>query len=546
MEIDQVERKVFIATAQKESASTTKPIISKSNNNNEKGDEKLDLLKRGNALRRQLKADLEENIEAQQQVLYGDGDESSAIYGSSYGNVRPLFTTQQPKIPLQVLAARQRATQLQNILANSSPGTTSSAAPAITTTTEKVYTKAPKRQSKIKLEDVQPDIANENYLVAQQEQFPAAPQPTENDERRAFQRPLPPHLEGLYRPRNYLRQLQQQPPQQQIPNGVELQGEKILKIYLFSDKAAFFIQKDFRQGLPPQGLSQNNQRFAQQQLSSQQLYPEQQQASDFFGIGRNSFYPQRNPYGGGNDYDRPLTIRDFERLLQVLVNRQSSPRFGVNPLYPASNPLGYPPFVPNGYNGQNPYSQIPRPPFFNNNPFSSGLYDPGYQNPYYSPSMPIGQQADIMQEPNQDIQQQRFPQQRRRQYNSRFFSPQQSAQQQQQTQLPTPPMVAPSEQEISYNSLQGPVDNYLPPSVREQLLYRMLMLALRGESPQQQQQYIQPLMPSASSVHSVLEPEQQETTTILKSTSERTAVSKKPVRSVQILGEEEAEDDTEE
>lgn len=310
--------------------------------------------------------------------------------------------------------------------------------------------------------------------------------------------------------------------------------------------------KDIRQG------PQNNQRFfnqqtpqnlqqLQQQLSPQQYYPEQQQSSDYFGGG--SFLPQqqqqRNQYG--NDYDRPLTIRDFERILQVLVHRQQSPQFRVNPFYPSSNPLGYPPFIPGGYNSQNPYSQIPRPPFFNNpNPLSSGFYDPGYQNPYYSPSMPVGQQADAMQDQNQENpqQQQRFPQQRRRQFNSRFLTQQQ---QQQQTQLASPP-VAPSEQEFSYNSLQGPpMDSFLPPSVREQLLYRMLMLALRSESQQlPQQQHVQPLMPSASSMHSVLEPEQQETKTlILKSTSERTSVSKKPVRSVQIIGEE-TEDDEEE
>lgn len=246
---------------------------------------------------------------------------------------------------------------------------------------------------------------------------------------------------------------------------------------------------------------------------------------------------QRNQYG--NDYDRPLTIRDFERILQVLVHRQQSPQFRVNPFYPSSNPLGYPPFIP-GYNTQNPYSQIPRPPFFNN-PLSSGFYDPGYQNPYYSPSMPVGQQADAMPEQNQENPQQRFPQQRRRQYNSRFLSQQQ---QQQQTQLASPP-VAPSEQEFSFNSLQGPMDNFLPPSVREQLLYRMLMLALRSDSQQlPHQQHVQPLMPSASSMHSVLEPEQQETKTlILKSTSERSSVSKKPVRSVQIIGEETEEEE---
>lgn len=195
----------------------------------EKNDEKLDLIKRGNTLRRQLKTDLEENIETQQQVLYGDGDESSAIYGSSYGNVRPLqlfTTTQQPKIPLQVLAARQRATQLQNILANSSPGTSS------TTTTEKAYiaVKAPKRQSKIKVEELQSDIGGENYLASQQEHFPLGPSPfPETDERRTFQRPLQPNLEGFFRSRNYLRQKQQpQPPLQPIPSGAELQGNNYM------------------------------------------------------------------------------------------------------------------------------------------------------------------------------------------------------------------------------------------------------------------------------------------------------------------------------
>ena len=140
------------------------------------------------------------------------------------------------------------------------------------------------------------------------------------------------------------------------------------------------------------------------------------------------------------------------------------------------------------------------------------------------------QQEQQSIDPNQDAQ--RFS--RRRQYNSRFFA-------QQQTQVPSPP-VSP-EQEINYNLLQGPVtdNNQLPPSVREQLLYRMLMLALRSEGgpppPYQQQQQYQPssLASSASSVHTVLEPEQEETSTIIKSTD---SSSKKPVRSVQILGEE--------
>lgn len=285
-------------------------------------------------------------------------------------------------------------------------------------------------------------------------------------------------------------------------------------------------QRFFPQSPPPQQqqpLQSNLQNF-------QNLFSEQQQSSDYFGIGGGPYFPPRNPY---NDYDRPLTVRDFERLLQVLVHRQQY-QSRINPIFPATNPLGYPPFIP-GYNTQNPYSQIPRPPPFYNNPLTTGLYDPDYQNPYYSPSMPVGQQAETIQDQNQDVPP-RFQQQRRRQYNSRFLP-----QQQQQTQVPSPP-VAPSEQELNYNSLQGPVENFLPPSVREQLLYRMLMLALRSDTQSFPQ--VQPLVPSASSMHSVLEPEQQEST-LLKSTSEKTSkvVSKKPVRSVQILGEEAEEDE---
>lgn len=525
VEIDQVERKVFIATSK--DVTTMKPILSK-----EKNEEKLELIKRGNTLRRQLKPD-DETQEAQQQILYGDGDESSAIYGSSFGNVRPLFTTtSQPKIPLQVLAARQRATQLQSILANSSPGTT--------TTTEKIYTKAPKRQSKIKAVEE----AKENEGIYTQgpnlvEQIPAT-QPTEPlNDRRAFQRQLPPNLEGLYRPRNYLRQMQYQPQ----PQAQEL---PVAPLNRYGQQAVpqQQQQQQIPNGIPPFYPEQ-------QQQQQQQL---QQQPSDGFPGQFPPFYPQRNPY----DYDRPLTVRDFERLLQILVLRQQQQPFRVNPYYPSTNPLAYPPFIPN-YN-QQPYSQIPRPPFFN--PLQSGLFDPGFQNPYYSSSMPISQHlnggsqaADTMIpqggglpfipqqqqqqeqqpiEPNQDAQ--RFS--RRRQYNSRYFA-------QQQTQVPSPP-VAP-EQEINYNLLQGPVtdNNQLPPSVREQLLYRMLMLALRSEggppplpSPYPQQQQYQPssLASSASSVHTVLEPEQEETSTIIKSTE--SSSSKKPVRSVQILGEE--------
>lgn len=504
VEIDQVERKVFISKAS--DSTTMKPTPSKELNN-----EKVDYMRRGNTLRRQLKQD-DEGIEAQQQVLYGGADESGSVYGNGFGNVRPLFTTTaQPRVPFQVLAARQRATQLQSVLANSSP----------TTTTEKTYVKAPKRQnlSRVKVEDATESV---NEVI---EQIPATePEMGAADERREFQRPLPPQLENLYRPRNYLRQLQQQ----QQPQDFQQQQDPRLA-YRIPPNAPGPDPTDLRQPLT------QAQRFAQQYQQPQGQQAAFQSPQGFSNQPAESFasplFPPRSAY----DLDRPLTVRDFERLLQVLVFRQQQqPQpYRINPYYPPSNPSSYPPFIP-GYN--QPYSQIPRPPFYN--PVTSNLFDPGYQNPYYSPSAPVGQQfagnpnqpldemfRTAQQNPQQQIADPNFNPQRfnsRRQFDPRTFASQSQA----QASLP--------EQEINYNSLQSGVDNFLPPSVREQLLYRMLMLAFRSD-----QQYA-PTTPTASAssseAHSVLEPEQQEAN--LSQTKSPTNSSKKPVRSVQILGEE--------
>lgn len=533
VEIDQVERKVYISSSR--DSTTMKPVLSKDRN-----DEKVDMSKRGNALRRQLKPD-DEGIEAQQQILYGSGDEGSSIYGSGYANVRPLFTTtSQPRIPLQVLAARQRATQLQSVLANS----------ATTTTTEKSFVKLPKRQNsaKVKVEEVTENL-NENFLTQPPliEQIPGSE--TETDERRAFQRPLPPQLENLYRPRNYLRQLQQQELQQQQQ---QIQDPRLA--YRIPPNAPGPDPTDLRQPTTPSA-----QRFAQQYQQPQgqqfpqpqgQQYPQPQgqQPQGFPNQPAESFVSPFPPQRPGYDLDRPLTVRDFERLLQLLVFRQQQPQrpYQVNPYYPPSNPASYPPFIP-GYN--QPFSQIPRPPFYN--PVTSGLYDPGYENPFYSPSTPRASQQQypgpgVTQPSNEMFQQSpQNPQQqvvdpnyelqrfspRRRQYDPRLYN--------QQPQVPSP-QISPSEQEINYNSLQSQVDaNFLPPSVREQLLYRMLMLAIRND-----QSYAPTTTAAATAssdthtVHTVLEPEQQEANTI---STKSPSASRKPVRSVQILGEDDSE-----
>ena len=520
VEIDQVERKVFISSAR--DSSTLKPA------SKDKHDEKVDMSKRGNALRRQLKQD-DEGIEAQQQILYGSGDESSSIYGSGYANVRPLFTTtSQPRIPLQVLAARQRANQLQSVLANS----------AVTTTTEKTTVKTPKRQNfaKVKVEEVT-ENRNDLFLTQPQaiEQIPGSE--TETDEQRAFQRPLSPQFEGLYRPRNFLRQFPQQ----------EFQGQQQQRQQPIQDPRLAFRIPPNAPGPDPTDLRQPPtppaaQRFAQQyqpqgqQPQGQQPQGFSNQAAESFG---SPFFPQRSGY----DLDRPLTVRDFERLLQLLVFRQQQPQrpYQINPYYPPSNPASYPPFIP-GYN--QPYSQIPRPPFFN--PVTSNLYDPGYENPYYSPSTPRASQQqypglgvnqpsnEMFQQSPQNPQQQvdpnydlqRLPP-RRRQYDQRLYA--------QQNQVPSP--LSPTEQEINYNSLDG---NFLPPSVREQLLYRMLMLAIRNDQSYAPTTGASTVTASSEpqTVHTVLEPEQQEANII---STKSPIGSRKPVRSVQILGEEDSD-----
>lgn len=492
---------------------------------------------RGNLLRRQLKADNEEGFEAQQQVLYSNsaGDEGSHLYGSGFGGitgVRPLYSssTSAPKLPAQVLAARQRASQIQSLLSNSSPSTT----------TEKVYVKPPKRLNllKSKIDDGTETTAEQNYL----NQGPIPGQnPKEETEaadeqrRNLRERPLNPQLDQLYRPRNYLRQLQNQ---QQL-NDQGSQGPPIPPRGFRGpppqhpqiQQSEQYPQNDFQQ--PQQAPLTRNmnllaQRFAQQygsnQSPSQQQEPGQQAESYPAPI---PFFP---PMRGGNgiDYDRPLTVRDFERLLQLLVFRQN--QYGrYNPYYPLpGNPTGFPPFVPS-YNSP-PYQQIPRPPpYYGGN--NVGLFDPYYRNPNYSPSSPVPQQYDqgdggysssppsYDSSPNYDYA--RIPQQqqqrRRPIYDPRLI----------------PESGQPSEQEYNYNSLQTSPSNspsHIPSSVREQLLYRMLMLAIQSD-PQ--------LAAAATNSQTIIEPP-SESPIDFKSTK---AVSKKPVRSVQILGEEDEVDD---
>lgn len=218
-----------------------------------------------------------------------------------------------------------------------------------------------------------------------------------------------------------------------------------------------------------------------------------------------------------------MTVRDFERLLQLLIGRQTQyGRFNPYSNFNSPNPSAFPPFIP-PYN--QPYAQIPRPPYYGNN-FGGGLYDPHYQNPYYSSSNQISQQYGDhggsgerglyqaqTQQPLADNQSgfdiQRISP-RRRPYDPRLV-------------LPAQP--AASEQEINYNSLQQSNTGFLPSDVRENLLYRMLMLAIQND-PQYSAQA------ASTNSHAIVEPQMD---------ASNMKMNSKPVRSVQILGEEEEE-----
>lgn len=483
LEINQVS-KVMITKSRE--TSTSKPVTE------EDVEKELDRKSvRGNNLRRQL-AEKEDHYEAQPQILYTQaaGEDSSHVYGSGTGNVRPLFTTtSSPRIPSLVLAARQRAAKLQNAINTGS---------APSTTTEKVYARPPNRPEGITtvntFEQTTESTADLNYLT--QSPIPVVQIPASQaseDERRVFRqrqattnyRPPPPR--ELYR----LPQAGRPNPEQFIRETTQVPGRD-------DDD-----QDNFRQlRRPPAVASQYNDGHSDPGYE-QQTYPVP------FAQG-----PFGRPYpGAGGLYDypeRPVTARDFERLLHLLVLRYQQfqhpyGRFGggyYSPYTPYFGSQGYTPYLPSHFQG---YQQIPRAP----------LYDPVGFDPRYSffnrgvPGYRQFSEPDNVYQAPQDMSsgydvQRLIP--RKKQFNPRYFGASS-----QQTGYPDSSNL----QQLGQASGAGGQD-YLPPDVREELLYRMLMLAI--QSPEQQ----------AANVQAASEPAEVKAPQPFR----------KPVRSVQILGEE--------
>ncbi|XP_039452402.2 uncharacterized protein LOC120431337 [Culex pipiens pallens] len=521
---------------------------------------------RGNFLRRQLPQEDsgEEQYEAQQQVVYGQsaGEEISNLFGSTPPGLRPIYTTTPaPRIPAAVLAARQRAAQIQNVLNERA-----------VTTTERTYAKPPRKQepAAVMYEPATEPSSETSYVTDMPlVQIPANSNrevaEAAEEERRVY-RPRP--IE--FRPRENYRYLptQDRPERYRVPLGIPPQArafpgaeQQQQQQYIREPQRGHPLAPEnypdeeinniaYRQQRRPQGPPPPPQYAQTQQeppsagnVPNGHSYPQQSYQVPY------SYNPYRNPYQSpavSPYYDfpeRPLTTRDFERILQILIFRhqqiqqQQAYRFGggyQNPYY--GGPSLAPPFVP-PYGGAGGYpAQIPRPPFYNAAPTGAGYFDPRYQNPLYSPTTGSRQQqtppsagapADY-QQPDQaaGYEISRLTP-RRRQFGPRA--------------------------DHDYQGTAAP--ELIPSDVREDLLYRMLMLAIQpglgggagpglfggggaggglggfgggglgigGGGPG--------LLPAGSVPRRQQAPAEA-------ATQQPTSYSKKPVRSVQILGEE--------
>lgn len=150
---------------------------------------------RGNALRRQLPSDQSENYESHSQIVYSQSSDEDSVhnpYSGVTGPQRPVFTTtSSPRIPALVLAARNRAAMLKNAALQS------------TSTTEKVYSKPPRRKSDRRDENsLTTETSSDNEYLTQS---PVAVQiPANRDNEHVYRHPNA----YLPRPREYLRQSQ--------------------------------------------------------------------------------------------------------------------------------------------------------------------------------------------------------------------------------------------------------------------------------------------------------------------------------------------------
>lgn len=526
----------------KERTSSEKPVF-ESSDEKETQTERKPL--RGNFLRRQLPEGSNEHFEAQQQVVYSSQSSAEVgghVYGGITGSVRPIFsTTSSPRIPALVLAARSRAALLKS---SQQPATQT------TSTTERVYSKPPRRKVDRhgNAEQTTEPTSENNYLT----QSPVAVQIPANrdlsqaseDDERVYRRPTT----YLPRSREYLRQAQPEDnieqgsprqyripiqPTANLPNDYENEQHQYLRETTNPQQGDQYANTEANSIQPTAFGARNPRPYLPQPMTQNAYDPQQQQQS----------YPLPNPYApyqrppipyGPHYYgnpDRPLTARDFERLLNLLVVRHQQyqrynylggPSEPINPY--AFGGRGNYPYAPNSYSpfgvfgalpGYQGYQQqIPRPPLYNQ-------YDPRYRDYRQpippAPFGPYTEQENMYQAQNPIPEQQQPYSGQRVAARSRSYIPNHFGPFGDRTEYG-------DESQQSYQQANG---DSLPSNVREELLYRMLMLAIQPD------QAMNAPVPEASSMHEYVKAS--------ASTAAPVKNSKKPVRSVQILGEDDEE-----
>lgn len=525
LEIDHVSN---VKITSNRETSTSKPVV-------EEIDEKEPERKpnRGNHLRRQLSQEqhttpvreTEGQFETQQHIIYSQADdEGGHIYGGANGVTRPIFTNPTTRIPAIVLAARHRATQLQTVINNSNNPTTTT-----TTSTqkpiEKIYNSPPNRHEN---SEAVYDPTTESSSEAPQSYLQTAGPVVQIPPNREIQsaadeeslilrrRPIPPYNSNHFR-QEYPRQFRIPPPQRvgyRVPPS-DRNGQ-YLKETSQNDQQYIDENTVIPANLPPfrqAKRAQNGRQYIQQQELEENSFEQQPYQ---LPIQQNPYRlpPYQSPLPYNNFPDRPLTTRDFERLLQILILRHQQQlqqsRFGY---YGPPNPYGF--GYPNSpYYG---YQQIPRPPIYD------PLYD--FRSPYNR-----GPQSALRQFSDPEAA-----------YQTQNQVPEQTTQYDNQRLIPRKKQFIPryfGAQSAQYtNELDTPQQqDYLPSDVREDLLYRMLMLAIHGEAGGGAANGGGQQLQLPSTPEETIAPSESVSSQSRRDT--QSPYSRKPVRSVQIIGED--------
>ncbi|XP_031619454.1 uncharacterized protein LOC116338386 [Contarinia nasturtii] len=430
----------------------------------------------GNLLRRQLPNDQSENFETKPQIIYGQSSDEDLT-----GTQRPLFsTTNSPRIPAIVIAARERQRDLRDrvsILKNMK-----NIVLQPTPTNEKPI------QFRTKTDD---NLENEYFTQSPVPvQIPTTREIVQKEKIVKYRNPIShfmktskssSELENASGPKQYklpvsTKLLQREVESEQYLRETSASNAKDSSLEQYTNSNENAATHPFSQSINP--YSQISRTVDDQRPQQQFSFPMQPY---------QALSPQLSNY-----IERPLTARDFERLLNILAIRfQQHQHIGYSQDVFTNGLNGF----RNYYSGYNPY-QIFRSPLYNQ-------FDPRYTAFSRTlPPLPPPPWAPYSEQENM------YQAQNPKQYYSTGYD-------------------RTDANDLSNQKFSNQNGDYLPSNVREELLYRMLMLAIQPD--------FTPSIPfsDASTIHEYFKSKMLSSSTPLSDTN-----SKKPVRSVQILGDE--------